>query len=78
MQCSTVKILILALLGLESTVGWARRIHGRVTAASYSGQQLDKKTKNDGKRLPIAKIIRNGPFQRLFFMFYSNSITVNT
>ena len=44
--------------------GWSRRIHGRVTAASYSRQQMAKKTKNDGKRLPLAKIIRDGPFQR--------------
>ena len=29
--------------------GWSRRIHGRVTATSYSGQQMAKKTKNDGK-----------------------------
>ena len=46
--------------------GCSRRIHGRVTAAaaSYSRQQMAKKTKNDGKRLHLAKIIRDGPFQR--------------
>ena len=33
-----------------------------LTAASCSGQQMAKNTKNDGKRLPLAKIFRDGPF----------------
>ena len=43
--------------------GWCRCIHGRVTGASYSEQQMAKMTKNNGKRLHLAKIIRDGPFQ---------------